>query len=322
MTILSGIQPSGTLHLGNYLGAIRQFVSYQREDAYYAIVDLHALTLGIDPVVLRTQTRELAGTLLASGLDPNVCVIFQQSHIEYHAQLSWILECVATYGELSRMTAFKEKASRQDGFRVGLFTYPVLMAADILLYGADRVPVGEDQRQHLELTREIAERFNNRYGTTFVVPQGVQPPAGARVMDLQEPSRKMSKSVDSPLGTIYLTDSASDIEKKIMKSVTDTESEVRYDPSAKPGVSNLLEIFAAFTNEQPAKIASRYERYGDLKKDLATAVIDGLQPLQSRFTELMQSPAEIDRLISIGDEKARETARATYERAAHAVGLS
>jgi tryptophanyl-tRNA synthetase len=259
--------------------------------------------------------------LIAVGLDPDVCTLFVQSDVPYHAQLSWLLECVASFGELSRMTQFKEKAERQVGYRAGLFTYPVLMAADILLYEAAQVPVGDDQRQHLELTREIAERFNNRYGETFVIPEGVQPAAAARVMDLQEPTRKMSKSISSPLGSIFIFEDPSDISKKIMKAVTDTDGEMRYDWDAKPGLANLLEIFAAITDETPQRVADRYTRYGDLKKDLAEAVTAHLAPLRSRYLELLSDPGTLDQAAARGARKAAVVAEATYQRAAHAMGL-
>src|ERR1700677_1540632 len=238
MRILSGMQPSGALHLGNYLGALQRWVVEQNNDAFYCVVDLHALTLHIEPEALRENTTDLLASYLAAGLDPEICTIFIQSQVPYHAQLNWLLECVATYGELSRMVAFKEKSERQEGYRVGLLTYPVLQTADILLYDTQEVPVGEDQRQHLELARDIAERFNNRFGDTFRVPIGVQPTVAARVMDLQEPTRKMSKSVSSPLGTILLFDQPSEIERKISKAVTDTDGDVRFDWDAKPGISN------------------------------------------------------------------------------------
>jgi tryptophanyl-tRNA synthetase len=321
MKILSGMQPSGTLHLGNYLGALRQWVEAQNEDAYYCVVDLHALTLQISPEMLRKNTTDLLATYLAAGLDPDVCTIFVQSQVSYHAQLNWLLECVATYGELSRMVAFKEKSERQEGYRVGLLTYPVLMAADILLYDTQEVPVGDDQRQHLELTRDIAERFNNRFGDTFTVPLGVQPKVAARVMDLQEPTRKMSKSISSPLGTIYLFDSPSDIERKISKAVTDTDGDVRYDWETKPGVSNLLEIFASFAKESPEAIASRYTRYGDLKSDLAALMVEHLSPLRESYDRLIQSPSALHAVAERGAEKAREQASTVYRRAAIAMGL-
>ena len=235
--------------------------------------------------------------------------------------MNWLLECVASYGELTRMTQFKEKSGRQEGYRVGLLTYPVLMAGDILLYDAQQVPVGDDQRQHLELTRDIAERFNNRYGDTFTIPVGVQPPAAARVMDLQEPTRKMSKSLASPLGTIYVLDDDASIEKKIKKAVTDTDGEVRYDWETKPGLANLLEMFSSFTDETPNQIADRYERYGDLKKDVAEAVIEGLSPIRERYHALRKDTAALERIAAQGAAKASEVAGARYRAAAAAMGL-
>ena len=321
MRVLSGIQPSGTMHIGNYLGAVKQWVTMQNPDAFYCVVDLHALTLEIAPEMLREQTYDCIATLLAAGIDPGVATVFIQSRVPVHAQLNWLLECVATFGELSRMAQFKEKASRQKGYRVGLLTYPVLQAGDILLYGAEQVPVGDDQRQHLELTREIAERFNNRYGPTFTVPEGFVPRAAARVMDLQEPSRKMSKSISSPLGSIFLFDDPADIEKKIKKAVTDTDGEVRYDRKKKPGLSNLLEIYASFSDETPAQVASRYERYGDLKKDLAELINTSLAPIASRYREIRQDPAELERIIDLGSKKAISVADPVYQRAAAAMGL-
>jgi tryptophanyl-tRNA synthetase len=321
MRILSGMQPSGTLHIGNYLGALKQWVRAQSSDSFYCVVDLHALTLEIEPAALRTQSYELIATYLAAGLDPDVCSIFLQSEVPYHAQINWILECVATYGELSRMTQFKEKSSRKTGYRVGLLTYPVLMAGDILLYETAEVPVGDDQRQHLELTRVIAERFNNRYGPTFVVPVGVQPKVAARVMDLQEPTRKMSKSISSPMGSIFVTDSPDEIDKKIKKAVTDTDNDVRYDPENKPGVSNLLEIYSSFSDETPQAVAERYTRYGDLKSDLSTLVIDSLSPIRTRYDELMTDPEGLRAVATRGAVAASEVAGAVYRRAANAVGL-
>ena len=266
--VLSGIQPSGELHLGNYLGAVRNWVADQYTDeAYYCIVDLHALTLDIDPETLRARTWDAAIDLVASGLDPDSCTLFVQSQVAEHARLTWLLECTATMGELRRMTQFKEKGAGHESVRAGLFTYPVLMASDILLYDADRVPVGDDQRQHLELTRELAHRFNQRYGDVFVVPEAAIPRVGARVMDLQHPERKMSKSVSSPLGTIQVFDEPAQLERKIKRAVTDTDGEVRYDPEVKPGLSNLLELLAVATDRSPAEVASGYQRYGDLKRD-------------------------------------------------------
>ena len=321
MRVLSGIQPSGTPHIGNYLGALRQWVKAQNPEAFYCVVDLHALTLEIDPAALREQTWDTVALLLAAGLDPDICTLFIQSQVPYHAQMNWLLECVASYGELTRMTQFKEKSGRQEGYRVGLLTYPVLMAGDILLYDAQQVPVGDDQRQHLELTRDIAERFNNRYGDTFTIPVGVQPPAAARVMDLQEPTRKMSKSLASPLGTIYVLDDDASIEKKIKKAVTDTDGDVRYDWETKPGLANLLEMFSSFTDETPNQIADRYERYGDLKKDVAQAVIEGLSPIRERYHALRKDTAALERIAAQGAAKASEVAGARYRAAAAAMGL-
>ncbi len=321
MRILSGIQPSGTMHIGNYLGAVKQWVSSQGPDAYYCVVDLHALTLEIEPATLREQTLDAFATLLAAGIDPEVTTLFVQSRVPVHAQMSWLLECVATYGELGRMTQFKEKSSRQKGYRVGLLTYPVLMASDILLYDAEQVPVGDDQRQHLELTRELAERFNNRYGETFTVPVGYVPHAAARVMDLQEPSRKMSKSISSPLGSVYLFDEPGEITKKVMKAVTDTDGDVRFDATNKPGLSNLLEIFSSFAGTTPQDVASRYERYGDLKKDLAELMVASLAPIKARYGELRRDPAELERLIDHGTKRATAVAEPVYQRAAAAMGL-
>jgi tryptophanyl-tRNA synthetase len=315
------MQPSGTLHIGNYLGALKQWVEAQSADAFYCVVDLHALTLEIEPETLRRQSYELIATFLAAGLDPEVCTIFLQSEVPYHAQMNWLLECVATYGELSRMTQFKEKSSRKTGYRVGLLTYPVLMAGDILLYETAEVPVGDDQRQHLELTRVLAERFNNRYGETFVVPIGVQPKFAARVMDLQEPTRKMSKSISSPLGSIFVTDSPAEIDKKIKKAVTDTDGDVRYDWDKKPGVTNLLEVYSSFSNETPQAVAQRYTRYGDLKSDLSALVTESLTPLRTRYDELMADPGELRAVVARGASKASEVAGEVYRRAAAAVGL-
>jgi tryptophanyl-tRNA synthetase len=320
--VFSGIQPSGDLHLGNYLGAFRNWVTLQDEaDAIYCVVDLHALTLDIDPEYLRARTMDLAINLLAAGLDPNKCTIFVQSHVPEHPRLAWLLECTATMGELGRMTQFKEKSAGKDSVRVGLFSYPVLQAADILLYDTDLVPVGEDQRQHIELTRDVAQRFNTRYGAVFPIPEALTPKMGARVMDLQHPENKMSKSADSPLGTVGVYDSPAEITRKIKRAVTDTETEVRYDPEHKPGLSNLLELFAAATDEAPGAIAARYERYGDLKADLAEAIVALLAPVQARRRELEGDLGAVEAVLVAGAEKARRIAATTYARAADAMGL-
>ena len=320
--VLSGIQPSGDLHLGNYLGAIRNWVADQgNHDAFYCVVDLHALTLDIDPVLLRTRTHDTALDLLAAGLDPERCTLFVQSHVVQHTQMAWLLECMATMGELRRMTQFKDKSEGKESVRVGLFTYPVLQAADIVLYDAERVPVGDDQRQHLELARDLAIRFNHRFGDVLVIPEAAIPAAGARVMDLQHPERKMSKSVDSPLGTVLVLDEPAEITRKIKKAVTDTDGEVRYDPDHKPGLSNLLELLAVATERTPVDVAAGYQRYGDLKVDTAEALIELLRPLQARRAELAADPGAVPDLLARGAAKAMEIAGATYDRAAQAVGL-
>jgi tryptophanyl-tRNA synthetase len=321
--VLSGVQPSGDFHLGNYLGALRQWVAHQYDhDAFYCVVNLHALTLDIDPATLWARTHDAAVNLLAAGLDPKVCTLFVQSEVPEHPRLAWLLECTATMGELRRMTQFKDKGHGQEGVRVGLFTYPVLMAADILLYDAARVPVGDDQRQHLELAREVAVRFNNRYGPTFAVPEAAVPAVGARVMDLQHPERKMSKSVDSPGGTVGVLDDPAQIDRKVRRAVTDTDGEVLYDPEAKPGLSNLLELLAAATDRRPEEVAAGYERYGDLKRDLSEALVELLKPVQARHAELAADPAAVQRILADGAERAHVVAAATYARAAAAMGLT
>ncbi len=320
--VLSGVQPSGDFHLGNYLGALRQWAAHQHDhDAFYCIVDLHALTLDIEPTAVRARTVEAAVHLLAAGIDPEVCTLFVQSHVPEHPRLSWLLECTATMGELSRMTQYKEKGRGQEVARVGLFTNPILLAAEILLYDAGRVPVGDDQRQHLELTRDIAERFNHRYGQVFVVPEAAIPAVGARVMDLQHPERKMSKSVDSPLGTVSVLDPPEEIERKVKKAVTDTESDVRYDPEAKPGLSNLLVLLAAATDRRPEEVAEGYDRYGDLKADVTAALVELLRPVQERYAVWADDPGAVSAVLRAGAERAHEVAAATYSRAAEAVGL-
>ena len=321
--VLSGIAPSGSFTLGNYLGALRQWVGFQEGyDAYYMVVDLHALTTEIDPAVLRANTLDAALNLLAVGLDPEASTLFVQSHVPEHTRLTWLLECTTAMGELRRMTQFKDKSGQaQEASRVGLFTYPCLMAADILLYEADEVPVGDDQRQHLELARELAVRFNNRYGETFVVPKAAVPRTAARVMDLQHPDRKMSKSVDSPLGTIGLLDSDDDITRKVRKAVTDTDGEVRFDPEKKPGLANLLELLAAATNRTPEGVAAEYSRYGDLKNDVAASLVELLRPVRERRLALEDDLGHVHAVLARGAAHAHEVAAATYARAAHAMGL-
>src|SRR6478736_4795799 len=264
--VFSGIKPTGPVQLGNLLGALRRWVVEQDDaDTVYCVVDLHALTVEQDPAELRTRTLELAQILLAVGIDPERSTLFVQSHVPEHAELSWIMECTAADGELRRMTQYKDKSQGADFVSAGLYAYPALMAADILLYDTDEVPVGDDQRQHVELARDLAVRFNHRYGDTFVVPKATFPTAGARVMDLQHPDRKMSKSEESPQGTILVLDDLASVAKKIKRAVTDADTDVRYDPETKPGVSNLLSILGACTGEEPSVLADRYSRYGDLK---------------------------------------------------------
>jgi tryptophanyl-tRNA synthetase len=319
--IFSGIKPTGELQLGNYLGALRNWVREQNTDALYSVVDLHALTVDIDPDEMHRASLETAVGLLAVGLDPEVCTIFVQSHVAEHAQLCWLLECTVTFGELRRMTQFKDKYQRHEVVRGGLFTYPVLMAADCFLYDTELVPVGDDQRQHLELARELAERFNNRFGETFVGPGALVPKVGGRVMDLQDPLRKMSKSEESPQGTILVFDEPEAIERKVRRAVTDTDGEVRYDPATKPGVSNLLEILASLLDEDPREVATRYRAYGPLKEDLAAALIEALAPIRRRRDELLADPATVRSLLEVGAARAREMASKKYAQAAAAMGL-
>ena len=327
--MFSGIQPTGEPHLGNYLGALRWWVADQSDgDCFYCVVDLHGLTVHGEPEERRAASLTTATLLLAAGLDPDACTLFLQSHVAEHAQLAWLMDCTASFGELRRMTQFKDKAANdgEEAARVGLFTYPCLMAADILLYDTDRVPVGDDQRQHLELTRDLAQRFNNRYGPTFVVPDARIPPPGrgARVMNLQEPDRKMSKSAGSAQGVIGLLEDPKDIERKIKRAVTDADDgpdAVRYDPAAKPGVSNLLELMAALEGSRPEEVAGRYTRYGPLKADLAAAVLAVVEPIQGRYRELAADPGYVSDVLGTGAARARKVAAATLRRAYDAVGL-
>ncbi|HVF13439.1 MAG TPA: tryptophan--tRNA ligase [Acidimicrobiales bacterium] len=320
--VLSGIKPTGQVHLGNYLGALRQWVAEQHEaDSFYTVVDLHALTIEHDPAELRGRTLELARMLVAVGLDPDVCTLFVQSHVAEHAQLSWLMESTVTYGELGRMIQFKEKSGGRESVRAALFTYPALMAADILLYDADRVPVGEDQRQHLELTRDLATRFNHHYGETFVVPEAAVPTVGARIMDLQDPTSKMGKSSESGQGTVYLLDGPDEIARKVRRAVTDAEAEVRYDVAEKPGVSNLLSILGAATGRTPQEAAAGYSQYGPLKADTAAAVVELLRSVQERYRELAADPRATDEILRKGARKAEQVASATLARAQLAIGL-
>jgi tryptophanyl-tRNA synthetase len=320
--VLSGIQPTGALHLGNLLGAVRNWVVDQHQaDSFFCVVDLHALTTPQEPGALRQATVGLAQLLMACGLDPEVCTLFVQSHVRAHAELAWLMECTVSFGELRRMTQFKDKSDRAEFVSAALFTYPALMAADILLYDTDRVPVGDDQRQHLELTRDLAIRFNSRHGDTFRVPEAAIPKAGARVMDLQTPTNKMSKSLESPQGTIGVLDDLKAVEKKVKRAMTDTLGEVRYDPANQPGVSNLLSILAACTDQEPEAAAAGYTQYGPLKADTAAAVVEFLRPIQARYQELAADPGETSRLLALGAGKAASVADAVLERARTAIGL-
>ena len=322
--VLSCIQPTGSVHLGNHLGALVNWVSGQHDgDVFHGIVDLHALTITEQPGVLGQSTVELAAMLFAVGLDPEVATVFVQSHIHEHTELAWIMECTVSFGELSRMTQFKDKSAKREGdfISAGLFTYPALQAADILLYDADEVPVGEDQRQHIEITRDIAVRFNHRFGETFVLPKAVHPKAGARVMDLQDPTSKMSKSAETENGIVYLLDDNSVIEKKFKRAVTDSDGVVAYDRTNKPGVSNLLDILSAATGTPAEQLAETYSQYGPLKKDTGDAVIALVDPIRARYHELMNDKGELARLLKIGNQRAREVAAQTLDRAHRAIGL-
>lgn len=325
--VLSGIQPTAdSFHLGNYLGAVRQWVALQEDhDAFYFIPDLHAITVDHDPATLAARTRNAAAQLLALGLDPDRCTIFVQSHLPQHSQLTWVLDCYTGFGEASRMTQFKDKAAKQGADRatVGLFSYPVLMAADILLYQADRVPVGEDQRQHLELTRNLAQRFNQRFGQTFTVPEPFIPAGAAKIQDLQDPTVKMSKSASTPGGIVELLDDPKRIAKKIRSAVTDNEREIRYDPEAKPGIANLLTIYSALTDRKVAEIEAEYagKGYGDLKKDLAEVVADFVAPLRERVQQYLGDPAELDRVLARGATRAGEVAGATLATVHERIGF-
>jgi tryptophanyl-tRNA synthetase len=323
--VLSGIQPTAdSFQIGNYVGAVRQWVEMQEtHDCFYCVVDLHAITVEHDPALLRRRTRVAAAQLLALGIDPERSTLFAQSQVPAHTQLSWVLECQTGYGEASRMTQFKDKAQRGglDRASVGLFTYPVLMAADILVYQADQVPVGEDQRQHLELTRDLAQRFNTRFGATFTVPSAYILKETAKVYDLTEPTAKMSKSL--PAGALDLLAPVKESVKKIRSAVTDTEREIRYDPAAKPGVSNLLTLLSVLTDDSLATLELRYEGrgYGDLKGDLAEAFTAFVTPLQAAVAGYLDDPAELDRVLAAGAARAREVADATVRTVYERVGL-
>jgi tryptophanyl-tRNA synthetase len=321
------MQPSGSVHLGNLLGALTSWVALQDEaDCVYSVVDLHAITAPDehDPSVLRARTVDLAATLVATGVDPSRSVLFVQSHVTEHAQLAWMFNCVATFGELGRMPQFKEKsAGRDTSVSVGLFDYPVLQTADILLYHATKVPVGEDQRHHIELARDIGQRFNHRYGDVFTLPTAILPPVAARVMDLQDPTRKMSKSSTTEKGVVYVLDEPDRVVAKFRSAVTDSDGEVRVDRAAKPGVTNLLEILAAVTGRSVDEAADDHASsgYGALKSAVAEAVVEFLTPIRTRHAQLAADPAELQRLLADGADRARAVAAPTLERARAAMGL-
>jgi tryptophanyl-tRNA synthetase len=323
MRIFSGIQPTGAKHFGNYSGGFRQYAATQDlGDAFFCIVDLHSITTPQDPGALREATLDLAAILLATGLDPERSTIFVQSHVSEHAECAWLLGCIATVGELRRMTQFKDKSKGQESVSAGLFTYPALMAADILLYQTDKVPIGDDQRQHLELTRNVAERFNARYGETFKLPEGIYPEVGARVMDLQEPDRKMSTTGGTPQGTIGLLDPPDTVRRKVRSAVTDSGNEVRRRED-KPGITNLIDMMAVATGSTPEEVEARYDGtgYGRFKEEVAEAVVALLDPIRLRYGELRANQAVLRAILAEGAAKAELIAAATLEVAYERVGF-
>ncbi|TML24957.1 MAG: tryptophan--tRNA ligase [Actinobacteria bacterium] len=316
MRIFSGIQPTGDPHIGNYSGGFRQYAATQeRGEAFFCIVDLHAITIQHDPAELRQGTLDIAAMLFATGIDPNRSVVFVQSHVTAHAEAAWLLSAVTSYGQLARMTQFKEKAEDEEFVSAGLFTYPILMAGDILLYQTDIVPIGDDQRQHLELARDVAQRFNHRFGETFVVPEGVFPDTGGRVMNLQEPDVKMSKSRGASQGTVLMLDPPDTIRKKVKSAVTDSGSDVRYDPDAKAGISNLIELLSVTTGESIPEIEARYDGsgYGRFKEEVAESIVTLLTPIRARYEELRADEGELGRLLALGADKARAASAPTLE---------
>jgi tryptophanyl-tRNA synthetase len=314
--VFSGIQPTGSKTLGNYSGGLRQYAQTQEtHDAFFCIVDLHSISVDYDPGELRRATLDLAAMLFATGLDAERSTVFCQSHVTAHAEAAWLLSSVTSYGQLGRMTQFKDKSEGRDFVSAALFTYPVLMAGDILLYQADLVPIGDDQRQHLELSRDIAERFNHRFGETFRVPEGKFPEIGGRIMDLQEPTNKMSTTLSSEQGAVYIVDSPDAIMKKFKSAVTDSEREIRYDPQEKPGVSNLLEIMSVATGEPIEALERRFENagYGDFKVAVGESVVALLTPIRERYEALRGDERELQRLLAVGAEKARRASAPTLE---------
>jgi tryptophanyl-tRNA synthetase len=325
--VLSGIQPTAdSFHLGNYLGAVRQWVTLQDDrDAFYCVVDLHAITAGHDPDLLRRRTRVAAAQLLGAGLDPERCTLFVQSHVPEHTELEWVLSCITGFGEASRMTQFKDKTAKggSEQASVGLFTYPILQAADILLYQANEVPVGEDQRQHLELTRDLGQRFNHRFGPTFVLPDPYILPAVAKIADLQDPAIKMSKSASSPQGIVDVLDEPDQIRRKIARAVTDPGTEVRADDEAKPGVTNLLRIYSALTGESISSIENRYgsSGYGKFKKDLAEIAVEALAPVREKTEKILADEVRLDALLARGADRAGQVARETMALVRERIGF-
>jgi len=324
MRIFSGIQPTGAKQFGNYSGGFRQYAATQEEgEAFFCIVDLHSITVSHDPNELRDSTLDLAAMLFATGIDPDRSTVFVQSHVTAHAEAAWLLSSVASYGQLGRMTQFKEKSEQHDFVSAGLFTYPVLMAGDILLYQTDLVPIGDDQKQHLELTRDIAERFNSRYGETFKLPNGRFAETGGRIMDLQEPEKKMSTTAGTPQGTVLMLDPPDTIRKKVRSAVTDSGTDVRYDPAAKPGISNLLEIMSVATGEPIPELEAHYDGggYGPFKADVGEALVMLLDPIRTRYDELRADPGELERMLAHGAAKARETSAPTLEQMYERMGF-
>ncbi|WP_285113942.1 tryptophan--tRNA ligase [Leifsonia sp. fls2-241-R2A-40a] len=325
--LYSGMQPSAdSLHLGNYVGALLQWKELQStHDAFFSVVDLHAITVAQDPAELREKTRRTAAQYIAAGIDPSASTLYVQSHVPAHAQLAWVLNTITGFGEASRMTQFKDKSQKQgaDATSVGLFAYPVLMAADILLYDTEIVPVGDDQRQHVELTRDLAERFNSRFGQTFVVPQAMILKDSARIYDLQNPESKMSKSADSGAGIVWMLDEPDVTRKKIMRAVTDTDGVVSFDRAGKPGISNLLSIFSALSGRSIESVELEFEGkgYGDFKKALVEVVVDEFAPIRQRALDLLADPAELDRILAVNADRASEVAEATLAKAYERVGF-
>ncbi|HEY7023939.1 MAG TPA: tryptophan--tRNA ligase [Candidatus Limnocylindrales bacterium] len=330
MRVFSGIRATGDKTLGNYSGGFRQYVATQDEavrdggQAFFCVVDLHSITTSLDPDLLRESTLSVGAWLFATGLDPERSTVFVQSHVTAHAEAAWLLGAVTAYGELRRMTQFKEKSEGQDFVSAGLFNYPVLMAGDILLYQADIVPIGDDQRQHLELTRNIAERFNQRFGDTFTVPRGVYPQEGARMRNLQEPDKLMSTSRGAPAGVIRLVDPPDEIRRKFKTAVTDSGREIVHEPESKPGISNLIEIMAVATGRSVKDIVADYDGqgYGQFKQDVGEAVVDLLAPLQARYHELRSDDAELRRMLTLGAEKARSSAQPTLDQMYERMGFA